>query len=161
MEKEKDLTGDIIMGFLLMAVGVAIAIVALGMKVFRNFLDAPGLFPLILGCIFVLLGAALLFPALKKVGFSTVKVAFSKSSLIGFLKNDMTIRVLIILGLMFAYVYILIGRINFAVATSIYLFLTMLYIKSTKWWLALIISVVASLAISIVFKYGFRIPLPR
>ena len=161
MDKEKDMTGDIIMGFLLMGTGVAIAIVALGMKVFRSFLDSPGFFPLILGCIFVLLGAALTFPALKKVGFSTIKVTFSKSNLQEFLKNDKTLRVTIILALMYAYVYILIGRINFTVATSIYLFLTMLYIKSTKWWMALIISIVASLAISIVFKYGFRIPLPR
>lgn len=160
MEREKEMTGDIIMGFLLMIGGVAIVIVALGMKVFRNFLDAPGLFPFILGCIFVLLGAALTFPALKKVGFSTVKETFAKSNLVLFIKNDMTIRVTIILALMFAYVYILVGRINFTVATSIYLFLTMLYIKSTKWWLALIISIVASLGISVVFKYGFRIPLP-
>ncbi|HHT80672.1 MAG TPA: tripartite tricarboxylate transporter TctB family protein [Spirochaetales bacterium] len=161
MDNEKDLTGDILMGFLLMVGGVAIAIVALGMKVFRNFLDAPGFFPLILGCIFVLLGAALSFPALKKVGFSSVKATFSKTNLMEFFKNDKTLRVTVLLALMFTYAYILIGRINFTVATSIYLFLTMLYIKSTKWWLALIISIVASVAISVVFKYGFRIPLPN
>lgn len=161
MEKEKGMTGDIIMGFLLMISGVAIAVVALGMKVFRSFLDGPGFFPLILGCIFVLLGAALAVPALRKVGFSTVKETFSKSNLLAFIKHEMTLRVFIILALMFGYTYILIGRINFMVATSIYLFLTMLYIKSTKWWIALIISVAASLLISLTFKYGFRIPLPN
>jgi hypothetical protein len=161
MDNDKELSGDILMGFLLMVSGIAIAIVALGMKVFRNFLDAPGFFPLILGCIFILLGAALCFPALKKVGFSTLKVMFSKSNLSDFLHNDKTLRVTILLGLMFGYVFILIGRLNFTVATSIYLFLTMLYIKSTKWWLALIYSIVASVLISVVFKYGFRIPLPR
>ena len=103
MDNEKDLTGDILMGFLLMVGGVAIAIVALGMKVFRNFLDAPGFFPLILGCIFVLLGAALCFPALRKVGFSTVKTSFSKSNLTRFFKDDKTLRVTILLALMFAY----------------------------------------------------------
>lgn len=160
MNNEKDMTGDIIMGFLLIISGIAIAIVALGMKVFRNFLDAPGFFPLILGCIFVLLGVALSFPALKKAGFSTVKNTFSKSTLSAFFKNDKTLRVTILLALMFIYAYILIGRINFTVATSLYLFFTMLYIKSTKWWLVVLISIVASVTISVVFKYGFRIPLP-
>jgi len=161
MDNEKELTGDILVGFILLVSGVAMIIVALGMKVFRSFLDAPGFFPFILGCIFVLLGAALSFPALKRVGFSSVKATFSKSSLLSFIKDDKTLRVTILLTLMFVYVYILIGRINFTIATSLYLFLTMLYIKSTKWWSALIISIVASVAISVVFKYGFRIPLPN
>ncbi|QEN09180.1 tripartite tricarboxylate transporter TctB family protein [Oceanispirochaeta crateris] len=160
MNNEKDMTGDIIMGFLLIISGIAIVVVALGMKVFRNFLDAPGFFPLMLGCVFVLLGAALSFPALKKVGLSTLKDTFSKSNLSKFFKDDKTLRVTILLALMFVYVYFLIGWLNFTVATFLYLFFTMLYIKSTKWWMVIIISIVASVTISVVFKYGFRIPLP-
>jgi len=161
MDNENNLSENIIMGFLLILGGVSVSIVALRMKVFKNFLDAPGFFPLILGCIFVLLGAVLFIPALKQSGFTPVKKMFAKPSLVQFIKNDKTLRVAVLLVLMFAYVYILIGKMHFAIATSIYLFLTMLYLKSTKWWMALLLSIIASVLISVVFKYGFRIPLPR
>lgn len=161
MENENDRSGNIIMGFLLIISGISTGIVALGMKVFRNFLDAPGFFPLILGCIFVLLGAVLCIPALRHSGLAPVKSMFSKASLLQFIKNDKTLRVFVLLSLMFIYVYVLIGKMHFAIATCIYLFFTMLYLKSTKWYLALIISIVASVSIAVVFKYGFRIPLPR
>jgi len=161
MDNENELSGNIIVGLLLIVSGISISIVALQMKVFRDFLDAPGFFPLILGCIFVLLGAVLSIPALRQSGFTPVKNMFAKSNLILFVKNDKTLRVTVLLAMMFVYVFILIGRMHFAIATAIYLFATMLFLKSTKWWLALIISIVASVCIAVVFRYGFRIPLPR
>lgn len=160
MDQKKSVAGDIIMGFILIVSGIAIVINSSHMKVFRTFLDAPGLFPMILGFIFIILGMMLCIPAIRLNGISELKKTFSKSQLLVFIKDDKTFRVMVLLLLMVVYIYILIGKVHFTIATAIYLFFTMLYLKSTSWWKNLIISILASVLISVVFKYGFRIPLP-
>jgi len=160
MDQKKSVAGDIIMGFILIVSGIAIIINSSHMKVFRTFLDAPGFFPMILGFIFIILGMMLSIPAIRSNGISELKKTFSKSQLLAFIKDDKTFRVTVLLLLMIVYVFILIGKVHFTIATAIYLFFTMLYLKSTSWWKNLIISILASVLISVVFKYGFRIPLP-
>jgi hypothetical protein len=68
------------------------------------------------------------------------------------------------LGLMFllCFGYLLaLGRgIPYYLTTGIYLVLTMLLFRATSWWAILLISGVATAAISIVFNRVFLIPLP-
>jgi hypothetical protein len=78
-----------------------------------------------------------------------------------FVKDDRTLRVLILLGMMAIYVYVLLGLIPFIAATSIYLTANFLYLRAVKhWWIAVIIAVVASAAVYYAFRYGFNITLP-
>lgn len=140
--------------------GIYVAIEALNMKVFRNFTDAPGFFPLFLGVILFLLGAILALQSLANGAWPASKVVFSKTSVISFMKNDTTLRSLILIALLVIYIYVLIGRMHFAIATMLYLVSTMLYLRATEWWKILIISSIATAFVCLVFQYGFRIPLP-
>lgn len=152
--------GDFVIGILLVIGGIYVMIEALNMKVFRNFTDAPGFFPLFLGGILALLGAILALQSLRNGAWPALKVVFSKENLKDFIKNDRTLRAIILIALMVIYVYILIGRMHFAIATMLYLTSTMLYLKATKWWKILIISAIATAFVCVAFQYGFRVPLP-
>ncbi|MGI6777239.1 MAG: tripartite tricarboxylate transporter TctB family protein [Acetivibrionales bacterium] len=159
-KEQKKTVGDFIIGLLLVIGGIFVMIVSLNMKIFRNFNDAPGFFPLFLGGILALLGAVLALQSIKKGALPTTKVVFSKENLKSFVKDDKTLRTVILIAILIVYIYILIGRMHFAIATMLYLTSTMLYLKSAKWWKTLIISAISTLFICIAFQYGFRIPLP-
>jgi hypothetical protein len=58
------------------------------------------------------------------------------------------------------YIYGLVGRVHFSIATALYLFATFWYLKSTTVVKNIIISVISALVISAVFQYAFKIPLP-
>jgi len=152
--------GDFIISVLLIIIGIYVMIEALNMKVFRYFIDAPGLFPLILGAILTVLGAILAIQSLKNGAWPALKVVFSKESVKDFIMNDKTVRALVLIALMIVYIYVLIGRVHFAIATMLYLTATMFYLRATKWWIILIISAVATAVICVAFQYGFRVPLP-
>ncbi len=159
-EVRKNGAADLIMGALLIIFGIYVAYTALNMRVYTTFLSAPGFFPLILGVVFIILGAMMVASAIKRKGFAQVKVVFAKSNLISFVKHHEFIRVIILVGMMAIFIFGLIGRIHFGIATSIYLFANFMYLKSTSWWKAIIISVVAALMIVLAFTRFFNIPLP-
>ena len=62
---------------------------------------------------------------------------------------------------MVVYIYGLLGRVHFIIATSIYLIANFLYLKATKqWWLGIIIAVAMSVIVFYAFKLGFGISMP-
>lgn len=152
--------GDVIVGIILFIIGVYVIIESLNMKIFKNFSDAPGFFPLFLGIIIAFLGIVLVLQAYKIGAFPLIKVVLSKENLKKFVKDDRTLRTAVLTLIMIIYIYVLIGRMHFAIATMLYLVSTMLYLKSANWWKTLIISAISTLLICVVFQYGFRIPLP-
>lgn len=152
--------GDLVMGILLIVFGIWVCIESLQMKIFSTFLDAPGLFPFILSILFVILGVMLLSSALRRKGLAAAKSILNAEFLTAFFKDEKTIRTLILIGLMAIYIFVLVGRVHFFIASVAYLVATMLYLKSTKLWKIIVISVIASALICVTFKYGFRIPLP-
>ena len=78
-----------------------------------------------------------------------------------FITSDGTVRVLILIAMMIVYIWGLLGRMHFIIATSIYLIANFLYLKATKqWWLSIIIAVVMSAAVYYAFKLGFGITMP-
>lgn len=159
--KPKNAAKDFTSGFLLVVFGVYIIIDALNMKVYNTFIDAPGFFPVIVGSVIALLGAVLAFIGFKQGAFGQLKEVFKASFLKQFITSDSTIRVLVLIAMMFAYIFGLLGRIHFIAATSIYLTANFLYLKATKrWWTGVIIAVVTSVIVFYAFKLGFSITMP-
>ncbi|NCC63939.1 MAG: tripartite tricarboxylate transporter TctB family protein [Spirochaetia bacterium] len=157
---QKTTTSDLIMGVLLLGFGIFLIVEALGMRVYNTFLDAPGFFPLILGIIFIVFGIVMLIGAFRGGSIEAAKTTLHKDSLLAMALKPTTKRVVILSFIMVVYIYGLIGRIHFTIATVLYLFVTFWYLKSTTLIKNIIISVVAALLISAVFQYVFKIPLP-
>ncbi|MDD3058989.1 MAG: tripartite tricarboxylate transporter TctB family protein [Sphaerochaeta sp.] len=159
-QKLKTTTSDLIMGILMLAFGIYLIVASLNMKVYSTFLDAPGFFPLILGIIFILFSLVMVIGALRGGSVDEVRKTFRKDSLAAMFLSSQAKRVVILSFFMVVYIYGLIGRVHFAIATVIYLFVTFWYLKSTTLVKNIIISVLSALIISAVFQYAFRIPLP-
>jgi len=159
-EVTKNSAADLIMGGLLIVSGILIIIAALNMKVYKSFLDAPGFFPLLLGIIFNVLGIMMISSAVKRKGHEQIALVFTKESLKRFFTHEQFIRVMILIVMMVVYIFGLIGRMHFAAATAIYLFFTLLYLKSASIIKIILISIITGVLISLVFARFFDIPLP-
>jgi len=159
-DKNKTAAGDFIMGVILDVFGVYLIISSLQMKIFKSFFDGPGFFPLILGIIFIVLGIMMTVTGVKTGGVTALQLSLKIEKIKAYFKNDEVIRVFILSGLMIVYIFGLVGKIDFTLATFLYLTATMFYLRSTKWWAILIISALAAILTSLVFKYAFKIPLP-
>ncbi|MDC7245701.1 MAG: tripartite tricarboxylate transporter TctB family protein [Sphaerochaetaceae bacterium] len=151
---------DLIMGVFLDIFGIYLTYAGLHMKVFKTFLDGPGFFPFVLGLILLTLGIIMTTVGIRSGGFLYLKENVKGHKMLAFFTHEETVRVLILIAMMAVYIFGLIGRMHFSVATCIYLLATMFYLRSTKWWKIIIISVVASIMISFIFQYFFKIPLP-
>lgn len=159
-QKTKTTTSDLVMGVILLIFGLYLIIDALGMKIYNSFLDAPGFFPFILGIVFSGFGVTMLVTSLMNGGVKEAQKTFKADNLARLILNDRTKRVMVLLAIMVFYIFILIGRINFTIATFAYLFITFFYLKSATLIKNIIISLLTALIISGVFKYLFIIPLP-
>ena len=160
-KKNRNAAKDLFCGALLVLFGIYIIIDSLNMKVYNTFIDAPGFFPTIIGAVIILLGGVLAFIGFKLGGARELKEVFSGAFLKQFVTSDSTIRVVILVAMMFVYIYILLGRMHFIIATSIYLIANFLYLKATKqWWLGIIIAVAMSVIVYYAFKLGFGISMP-
>ena len=160
-KKNRNAAKDLFCGALLVLFGIYIVINSLNMKVYNIFIDAPGFFPTIVGAVIALLGGLLAFIGFKVGGLKELKEVCNGTFLANFFKSDSTIRVIILVAMMFVYIYILLGRVHFIIATSIYLIANFLYLKATKqWWLGIIIAVAMSVIVFYAFKLGFGITMP-
>ena len=130
------------------------------MKVYGSFLDAPGFFPMILGIIFTIMGGILLNTGVKRNGLKELKEVIKNNEIVKGLRSDTTIRALVLIAFMAVYIFGLIGRVHFTIATSLYLIVTMLYLKATSVVNIFLISIGTAIAISNTFSNFFNIPLP-
>ena len=159
-KKNREPALDVVFSVPLIIFGIYIVLTSLGLKYFNSFIDGAGFFPCIIGSVLILLGAVLLYIGVKLGGVAQLKEIINAESVKSFIKNDATIRVLILIAMMAIYMFVLIGNIHFIIATSIYVFATYMYLGACKkfwvipgWAVALIISVVSSAAI----YYGMKI----
>ncbi len=166
-QKKKSAAQNTIFGTLLVIFSIYVIISSLHMKFFRQFIDGAGFFPLIIGCVLLLLGGVLVFIGINAGGFAELKEVFTGSFIKAFITNEITLRVLILLVLMAVYVFILLGNLPFVWATSIYLFVTFIYLKAYKkswiipgWLKALFTSVLTSYIVYYAFKLGLGLTLP-
>ena len=160
-KKNRNAAKDLFCGILLVLFGIYIVVTSLGMKVYNTFIDAPGFFPTIVGAVIVLLGGLLAFTGAKLGGFRELKEICNPAFLKAFFTSDSTIRVVILVAMMAVYIYILLGRVHFIIATSVYLIANFLYLRATKqWWLSILIAVAMSAIVYYAFKLGFGITMP-
>ncbi len=160
-KKERSAAKDFVSGLLLVIFGIFIVVDALNMKIYNTFLDAPGFFPAIVGGVIILLGAVLAFIGFKLGGAKELKEVLNGPFLKQFITSDGTVRVLILIAMMVVYIWVLLGRMHFIIATSIYLIANFLYLKALKqWWLSIIIAVAMSAIVYYAFKLGFSITMP-
>ena len=160
-KKERNAAKDFVSGLLLVLFGIFILFDAMNMKVYNTFLDAPGFFPAIVGGVITILGAILAFIGYRLGGLAQLKEVLNGAFLKQFITSDGTVRVLILIAMMIVYIWGLLGRMHFIVATSIYLVANFLYLKATKqWWVSIIIAVITSVIVYYAFKLGFGISMP-
>jgi len=138
-------------------------VISIGMPTFRelgaNPYSAPGIVPGILGIILLFMGAILFIRSFIRKGY---KIKLSSQSMKLFFKNNSIKRLLIALFLSVFYV-ILLGKINYFLLTTIYIFLFVwsfeLKTKKTLFF-ALLEAVLIAACISYVFRYLFLVTLP-
>jgi len=158
-KKARNAAKDLFCGVLLVLFGIYVIIDSLNMKVYNTFIDAPGFFPTLIGAVLVLLGGILAFIGFKLGGARELKEVCNGAFIKEFITSDSTIRVVILVAMMIVYIYVLLGRVHFIIATSIYLIANFLYLKATKqWWLGIIIAVAMSVIVYYAFKLGISMP---
>lgn len=157
-QKKRNAAKDLFSGVLLVLFGIYIVVEALNLKVYNTFIDAPGFFPAIVGSVIAILGGVLAFIALKLGGLREIGEVLTGRAIKEFLTSDATLRVVILIAMMVIYIWGLLGRVHFIIATSVYLIANFLYLKATeRWWVSVIIAVATSVIVYYAFKWGFGI----
>ena len=151
---------DFISALCFMIFGAALAVAALKMRVFNNsLLISPGLFPLILGGVFIVLGIFLLRSAAKRGGRTQASRILGTDNLRAFAASPKVHKGMTLLAFIVVYVMAL-GHIPFMWATAAYLIVTFTYLKAMKLHWNLLLAVASAWAISFAFSDLFRIPMP-
>ncbi len=151
---------DFITAVCLALFGAAFSIAALRMRVFNNsLLVSPGLFPLILGAVFILLGLLLLRSAAKRGGWEQASHVLGRENLHAFAMSPRVRKAIVLLLFIVAYVTA-VGHIPFLWATAGYLLVTFIYLKAMKPHWILLLSFLAAYVITFAFRDLFRIPMP-
>lgn len=120
-------------------------------------LAAPGLLPLIISIVLMLCGVILIVSAVKE-GTRITKEDLKAALKV--LKSKAAVRIYVMLVIIAGYIFGLVGRIEFTLATFIFLSVFFLYVKAGKWWGCLILAAVVAVAISFAFGTLIGIPLP-
>jgi len=163
MKSEDMNKADFFTSIFLFLLGLIVFIISIRMPTFRelgaNPYSAPGIVPMILGVIIAIMGAILFTRSVIRKAY---KISLSFQGLKLFFKNNSIKRFLIALFLSVFYV-ILLGKINYFLLTTIYIFLFVwsfeLKTKKTLFF-ALIEAVLIAACISYVFRYLFLVTLP-
>ncbi|RLC38901.1 MAG: hypothetical protein DRH33_03765 [Candidatus Nealsonbacteria bacterium] len=163
MKPEDMNKADFFTSIFLFLLGLIVFIISIRMPTFRelgaNPYSAPGIVPMILGVIIVIMGAILFTRSVISKGY---KISLSFQGLKLFFKNNSIKRLFIALFLSVFYV-ILLGKINYFLLTTLYIFLFVwsfeLKTKKTLFF-ALLEAVLIAACISYVFRYLFLVTLP-
>ncbi len=180
MHKHQRLAGaDLIASVLFMTLGGWVLYSANNMKVFRTLIISPGLFPMLLGGIFIFCGLVLFIMAVKRGGFADLGRIFSSERAGQIFGSPNFKRGLIILLSIFVYIALFgnpeLARLNFIITaggrflpvnvgfiglTAAYLFFTFIYLKAMRPAYALTVALGAAIAVFFAFNQGFGIPIP-
>ena len=150
---------DFITSIVIIIFGASFFIMARNMRTFRVYLSSPGIFPMILGVIFILFGLSLLYNSYRRGGWTDARRILSACNLKESVMSPHSKKLGVLLLLMLGYVAML-GRISFVYLSMAYLLLTFSYLRAAKWYWIILISVLAPIAINLFFTSIFRIPMP-
>jgi hypothetical protein len=153
------------------ALGLLIFTVAYLILAFRikeistaKWYESAGLFPKFIGGLLCVFCVVYLFKNLRGVFYSTE----DKESIIAYLKSVYFVRLLVSIGLLALYIFVLLRirvgdfELPYEAATFIYLFFTMFFFRTNKFalWKIALISAAVSAAVGLCFTCGAKIPLP-
>ncbi|PVE23000.1 hypothetical protein DC522_18055 [Microvirga sp. KLBC 81] len=128
---------------------------------------SPGLFPTVVGALLILFSARVLLTAIKEGGLQGIGEGVS-NWLRRFPRNRPIHRAIIITLLMAAYIFLGLGKINFVVASSIFLFVSI----AIFWWkdaqhhwvrtigVTLAVSIGVPFVVSYLFSTFLFVPMP-
>lgn len=118
---------------------------------------APGILPIIVcGALFIM-GIMLAVEGYKEGGKITADDLKAGSKV---LTSKEALRIYLMIALIAAYIFGLLGRIHFAIATFIFLSVFFLMVKAGKWWTCLLLAAIVAGAITFAFGELIGIPLP-
>ena len=163
MEKDKLRKADIFSGSAIFLAGIYIVSQALQMPmkdswggVQNVWYVSPAIFPLLVGCMIMLLGALLIRTAIKEIGLKAMKSVgnfFTSPEFIQFLKLDRNIRFYAILTILFSFIYLFIPRIDFFLAAVEFLlvFISIFHLEDEKLLIKLFLFYTGQVVILILF----------
>lgn len=148
---------NLISALFLIAFSLFVIISSLRMRVYNTFYDAPGIFPFVISSVICLCSIFLLIDSIKNNGIQETKILWKfKEKLIN---NNILKRIIVIIGLIIIYGFILVQHMHFTIATFIFLSVIMVFLK-IKPLILILVSFSISLGISFVFGTLFNISLP-
>jgi hypothetical protein len=178
-DKQKMAGLDFLAALVFIIFGLAVCATASRMHVFRTILVSPGLFPMILGSIFIVCGLVMLVISSRHGGPGYARQLLSAATLRAGVGSPRFRRGGIVFLLILAYVVLFgnetLAALNFSVTvgdtiipfntgfillTFGYLFVTFLYLKALPAGKAAAVSLIAAVAIFYAFSKGFGVPIP-
>ncbi len=178
-DKHKMAGPDFLSAIVLILLGVAMYSAASNMRVFRTLIVSPGLFPMILGGVFVLCGLVMLGISLRHGGFGKGLRLLSPANLAEVSRSPRFRRGGTVFLLILAYVCLFGNSIlellnfhftvqgaiipvntGFILLTFAFLFATFKYLKAMSGVAAFLLSLTVAVLVFYVFNKGFGIPVP-
>ena len=171
MEERNMPRADFITSIGLIAFGIAVLVLSIQMPRFEeqgvNRFSVPGIVPGFLGSIVAVLGLVLFIRSIIRKGY---KLGLDGAAVSRFFKAEMTKRFAVTILVSVAYGWGMIGRINYEVATAVYIF-AFIVIFDVKWrqgiktqWkkilIAAIIAVLVGGIVGTTFRRLFLVNLP-
>lgn len=162
---------DFVTSILLMAFGAFIVAASAAMPDFvdrgESPYSAPGVVSGLVGFAILALSVALFIRSLVRKGF---RLGLTPDKLVAFAKEETIYRILITIAVSVIYGLVLLGRMHFVIATTIYVFaFVMLFEYDIRKGLAaqglrvvlgLVTALVTAVAVYVVFTYLFLVNLP-
>lgn len=155
---------DLLSSIFICALGLFILITGIHISFFTNngtdvWYYSPGLFPVFIGTVLVLL-SIIMFVSKYKHGARICIVGMK--SMLKAINSKASLRLFVSIALLAAYVFLAIGRLPFVVATFIYLAVTMMVFRKDNYaiWKILVISACATGMIYLFFGVIAAVPLP-
>lgn len=174
LEKENLRKADVYSGAIICLFGLWIILQALKMPmkdswggVQNVWYVSPGIFPLFIGSIIMLLGGLLCRTALKTIGFKAFTATarwLSSKALLQFLNSVQNLRFYAIVVLLLSFVFLNIPRIDFFLSAVLFLtvFITSFYLDDAGLLKKLFFFYLAGVIVLILyFLFGFNEPLSR
>ncbi len=152
---------DFLSGILLMGFSLVIILWSLKMPRFSGWSSAPGVLPLLLCTCTFFMSLSLLITSIKNEGHKILVMRYRALSLSRLIRHTKTKRSLGIIFLTALYVFVLLDRIPFELASFLYL-MTTLYVFWRKggWFKIILISLLVPFATSGIFRGLFVVFLP-
>ena len=157
MENKNQRSSDILTGIILAALGVFIIIYSINLSRGEIFYTSAGFLPLLLGVFFAATGVYLAINGHRKGGSLAM---FTLSKIMDAIRTKQGINTIFILAWLALYIFVFLNILPYFIATFLYLVVMMVLFYKRSIVLAVVVSVCASIAITIMFGSVAGIPLP-